>query len=102
MLDLHTIGLDETNRNHPMRGPSARRRGHALKRAAYAKGVWFLITRSSPAAFIPTRDVGRVPIDVFIDVFVDIDVLVYVDVDITRPFMPAEMAPVTGPLFTAA
>jgi hypothetical protein len=85
-----------------MRGPSARRRGHAFNRAAYVKGAWFLIVRLSPAAFIPTRDGGRAPIDVFIDVFVDIDVLVNVDVDITRPFMPAEMAPVTGPLFTAA
>jgi hypothetical protein len=87
----------ETNRHHQIR-----RRGDALKIAADAKGALFLVARSSPAAFIPTRDVGRVPIDVFIDVFVDIDVLVYVDIDTTGPFIPAGMAPVARPLFVTA
>jgi hypothetical protein len=61
-----------------------------------------LIVRSSPAAFIPTRDVGRVPIDVLIDVFVDIDVFVYVDIDATGRFVPAETAPVARPVFFTA
>ena len=60
-----------------------------------------MIAPSSPA-FIPTRDVGRVPIDVFIDVFVDIDVLVNVDIDATGPFIPAEMTPVARPTFVTA
>jgi len=69
--------------------------------AAYAKGAWFLIARASPA-FIPTWDVGRVPKDVFIDVFVDIDVLVYVDIDTTGPFMAADTAPGARPTSVAA
>jgi hypothetical protein len=43
-----------------------------------------------------------VPIDVSIDVFVNIDVLVYVDIDGTRPFIPAGMTPVARPMFVTA
>jgi len=74
------------------------------------------IARSSPVA-IPTgwigrvwrvgwvrrvRRVRRVVISMFKDVFVGRDMLVYVDIDITRSFMPAERACVAGPLFLTA
>ena len=38
----------------------------------------------------------------FIDVFVDIDVLVYVDIDTTGRFTPAQTVPVARPTFLTA
>ena len=75
------------------------------------QGVQFPIARSSPVA-IPTwraergvgrwvgRGVERVVMDMLIDVFVEIDMLVYVDIGITRSLMPAAF--MAGPFFLTA